>query len=1602
VEVEPEMEGLPGTTRQSDPGLLRERIGRLPSCPAEEAIDISRAVLAHVESDATPIHDRVEMDRALVRGLRESSDVDSAVEGLPVEPSGRLLERSTAGVADPDEDHGREAVWEVLDLVRRSVFVQRIPREDIPAWSARILAAVEASHFTVGPLFQQRVETYDSDVLFQIPGFPGTSVLTWRQTASRVEQVAGGLLSLDPDHEPAPVAILSENRIEMVLVDLACLTHGLVNVMVPANATEADVGFILRHSKVRTVVVSGPAQLRKVTANLESLPDLQHVLSMDPLGEAGGDAVPLEHLIQRGTVVSAEHLRERSRRVRIDDLATVMYTSGTTGMPKGIQFSHRNLVFKRFARGLAIPGIGDTDVMLCYLPLFHTFGRFLEMLGSIYWGATYCFLENPSVEAMVAGMRRFRPTIFISVPKKWMQLHETIARVADPVEASDEELLEATRQTTGGVLRWGLSAAGHLDSDIFRFFQRQGVELMSGFGMTEGTGGMTMTPPGAYKDNSLGLALPGIEIKLADDGELCVRGPYVMMGYLDPPDGESSFDEDGWLHSGDLMEQDHEGYLRLVDRKKEIYKNIKGETIAPQRIENMFRDFDSVSRAFLVGDHRDYNTLLIYPNLDYQELDFGALSPQETKNHFRSLVVSVNKFLSPFERIVDFAVIERDLDADRGELTPKGTPKRRRVVENFAEVIRLLYRRSNVRVGGLELTLPNWLLQSVGLTAQDAIVEQDRITFPSSGASLKVAKAEEGVALVGSCLYRYPKGPLNLGALLSSPRLWLGNEGLVDFVDLDPLRRQRPGRTEEGIAWVGRVNPYEPSEEDIEALERSRASELRDLLDLHRAALMLAASDARPALGAVRILEEYVSEKESPFAEPARLLLARAAESEIPAVVRRAFQTLLPVSKTDRFRVIVESFLDRNPDVLDAETRMELARKYLEPPKIDVMIELTKEASKGGGGEKAERAIALLLFLSAYGASHPASYRRLRAFLVRMSVFAGVPDVRRQAAESAAALRNGFRVWLGPSSHIAVDPETGEEYHWEDVVVCDDRVSEGDRKRILSAIKSTPIIREASFLFSKGIMIRLDDIPPGGVWVRLLGARYGKAVYRATIQTRFHGGYDLAINLNHSLTPDQVEDEIRWLLLAAGADTQEPLVEEFGGYWPEQDLWSEEYITGETLERALRRLGKRKSEGEDDRLKLLWPFLAWTGLSAYVDFWHRTGGRWEISDPDLSNVVVPTVDYHTGVRIVSIAARKTHRGLLAMMQSFMHEFIEPTVARYPVLGGLVGWDIVFSSILEIVGEERGLEMFREILDGDEQIEDAEMKRSLETYVDTVRIRGFLPRRLFFAAKRYRRWVALSTEATPQARARTLQELYETYGLQRLIRDYPETRLRFFRETVLREGPAPLVQGLDQLIAAMRADELVADDLTYSVAELRARLDVGEDDDYFLARISLPYLRPEDAAGFVRSDLGGEHQNEIVVTLEDHDGRPFRARHALNPKEVGRLHRLFQAAKLDVVFRPEHRYLVAINDREQIIGGIYYEFEEGGASAHLEKIVVAEAYRRKGVADGLMNDFFNRLRTLGVETVTTGFFRPGYFYGYGFRIERRYAGLVKDLSEQPKA
>ena len=1568
-------------------GRLLAEIEAARSRPSSDAV----ATLGAALDTAAREQDREKagsVDRAVLAVLRDAPHRDRILERLDLESLTELAVRIAKRPA-------REEAWDLLDLLRRPAVLRRIDAAgEVDAWADRIVTLIDASHLTMATLLHRRAAEYGAKVLFEIPTPGRARSVTWRQTAARVDALARGLLAVSPTGTPR-VAIMSENRFEMALCDLACHAAGLVSVMIPAQATDNDVAFMLRQSGAGLAIAGSRetlATLRRVTEG-HALPTT--LVAMD-LGLSGGGVLALDEIGARAAETPVAELESRQLAVKSRDLATIMYTSGTTGTPKGICFSHRNVVFKRFARALALPEIGEDDVLLCYLPLFHTFGRYLEMYGCIFWGATYVFLESPSVEALVSGMRRFRPTVFISVPKKWIQLHEEITRAADPDRASDEEVREAVNRVTGGRLRFGLSAAGRLDAEIFRFFQAHGVELMSGFGMTEATGGITMTRPGGYKDDSLGPALPGIELRVDADGELAVRGPYVMIGHVETPEGERTLDADGWFGTGDLVELDADGHLRLVDRKKEIYKNVKGETIAPARIESFFRDFASVGRVFLVGDHREYNTALIWPNPQVPHLDFAAMSDEERKSHFRSIVSSVNAFLAPYERIVDFALLDRDLEADQGVLTPKGTPRRQVVTSHFAETIRLLYRRAHLKIGGLEIVFPNWLFQALGLTAQDLRLEAERIALPTRGTALTVRRLQSGVALVGSSVYRHPpKEPVPLGVLLTTPRLWLANEELVDFAPLDVHLRERPGRAGDAIERKGRTAPRLADHALKDAAQRALTVRDLDLIDLHRAGMLLESSDEDGALDAVRLLERVVIDEEGPITESARELLRRAADSPFLAVRRRAFTVLVPVEREPRVRLTLQRFLASPGVMLDGDTREALCERTLTEARFQAFVDEATEAGRAteGGRTLERRAAALLKFLAAYGASHPTRYRPLRAFFVRTMLFGGRESIRQESWRALDDLVRGFRQWLGATVRIAVDPESGQEYRWEDVVAFDDATPPGDRERILDALRSTAFLREAVFLFSGGALPRLGDIPPGGVWIRSLGARHGKAVYRITVQTRFQGSFELAVNVNQGRTTEQVREEIRWLTLCGEPGAHDPLVEDFGGYWPRQDLWSGEFIPGESMERTLNRLAR---QGDDERFRQLFTFFAWSALAAYVDFWNRTGRKHEIAEPDLTNVIVPSHDYQTGARIVSVAALREHRGLVPMLRFFREALVEAADRAHPSLHGLVGWDGLFAPLLEIVGEDEGTRLLREVLHKEDDEPTDAFREALKAFLADVELRGFVPMRLHFAITRYLRWSALSADPTPQARARTLQEFWDTYGLARVARGYPETRARFFLETVFRGAPPPLIAGLEEIALALRRRKLEGDALIDAITELRSRLDVAADDDYFLARLSFPYLRPEDAAEFVQSDSGGRSQGDIVVTLEDQDGAPFLVRHALSPKEVGRLHRLFVAAKLDIRFRAEHQYLVAVNDRGILIGGIYYELEDEGRSAHLEKIVVAERLRKKGVADGLMKEFFNRVRAAGATTVTTGFFRPEYFYGYGFKLEKRYAGLVKEL------
>jgi long-subunit acyl-CoA synthetase (AMP-forming) len=1498
---------------------------------------------------------------------------------------GPLAEALLAAVARPEErPAARRALFGLLDRVRRRAFTAVLEPETVEPWTRLVLRIVREADYAFGDLLQSREETDPRTVALRVLG-ANACELTVAEVARRTRAIARGLLALAADDPDPRVAILSEPGLEAALCDLACLSNGIVDIPLPANAVASQVVYMLRHSGARILLASDDEQVAKVLPSLAALENLRDVVVFSRASAERNGLLSLEQMVGQASESDDEARAARAARVRAADVATVMYTSGTTGRPKGIVFTHENVVAKRFCRAFALPNVNEGDVFLCYLPLYHTFGRFLDLCGTLFWGATYVFARSPAQPVLVEDFRQVRPTAFISVPKKWMELHE--AAVWEAGSEAPEEVAPHLRALTGGRLRYGVSAAGYLDPAVFRAFHAAGTALCSGYGMTETTGGITMTPPGDYVDDSIGVPLPGIECRVVD-GELLVRGPYVSPGYHRPGSEERGADAEGWFATGDLVAKDPaSGHLRIVGRKKEIYKNRQGQTIAPQRVENLFRDFEAVSQAFLVGDQREYNTLLVWPSPASTAI--AGRSPAEVRELLSSIVASANRFLAPFERVVAFEILPRALDGANGELTHKLTFKRDVIERNWKALVDRMYERKHLALPmqGAFLRVPNWVLREIGVLRHEVAIDGDVLRAGRRTLPVGAVPEAPGAVRVGDLAYAMDGSVVDLGALLSCPDLWLGNEALRTFLGDEAFaalagRRRKPGTS---LRVDARWWPPPPADRLGPLLEAIEAGE-PGVRTIHAAGELLRAE--RPeARRAVLHLHLGLATEQAEHAVLCRALLRRAADAPEEDVRRRAFRALLPNEEPAQTLETLRLFLDRMGKLaLRDEDLVDLGERGLSQAQLEVLLEhVSSERANAAPADASDRRLVVgaMRLATATAIAHPAWFSRVRVPLARLALHVD-SEIAARAREELDRLRRGFWNWIGPNLRRAIDPGTGEAFGWSDVIAFDDNVAPGEAEHLLQAIEDSTLVRGSVFLLGRGALISLADLAPGAAAVSLLGRRHGKNVYRLSLRTRANEAFDVAINVAEEMNFGEFKEEVAWLLAAGAAP---PLVEQFGGCFPEWGIFTEEFIPGETVERQVARLVRH---GETKRLALLWPFIAWTALDGHVRFWDRTGRRLALREPSPAAFIVPSHDYQTGARIVSISDRTPCTAVDELLDRFQAAFVARIEGVRPELRGGADDGTLLSAVVEALGQERGVALLTAAAP------DSRRGVAIETFLERLREDGFTPRRLRFAMQRYHRWLEVNPGTTVEARGRMIAELWGTYGLAEEERAWPDARLRFFRRTVFHAARPELAAALDRLVRRARAVLPDALDLEEQVAALRHAIAPTAEEDWFLARMTYRHLAPTDEAALISMPAGGTYVTEVVTAVADAEGNRLTVRGPVSPREVARLLHMFQDANLHVVFTAEHEFLLCLDTSETPIGGLFYR-RLGKDRVHMEKLVVARRHRGGGVSDALMGELFRRLAARGVKWVETGYFQPETLGRYGFRTDPTSAGLARDLA-----
>ena len=551
----------------------------------------------------------------------------------------------------------------------------------------------------------------------------------------RIRALAMGLrdLGCGPGRK---LVILSENRPEWILTDLANLCLGGVTVPIYPTIVPPQIKYIIEDSEAAVVVCSTAALREKVEAIRAELPNVTHYLTME--AEAPAGFLKLNDIMDRGARLDAERpelLETLASAVRPDDLASIIYTSGTTGMPKGVMLSHSNFTSNIDALD-QVTDFNRTDTILSFLPLSHVLER-MTTFAFLYKGASIAYAE--SIETVADNLIEVRPTIMVSVPRLFEKIY---AKVMDNVLAGSalkkkiffwavrtglrQARLSVAGKTipsglafrsrlahklvfhkilekTGGRVKFMVSGGAPLSRDIAEFFYAIGVIILEGYGLTETAPVVACNTFERIRFGTVGPVVPGVQVRIGEDGEILIKGPNVMPGYYKKPAETAEVLVDGWFHSGDVGFLDGDGFLTITDRKKDLIVTAGGKNVAPQPIENTLKRIPGVANVVVVGGKRKFISAIIVPDRDkiiqlaqQKSLAFASyeelLAGPEIRAALLEAIDKATPDLAPYEKIKKIILLDRDFEIDQEELTPTLKVKRNKVEEKYKDLIDALYR----------------------------------------------------------------------------------------------------------------------------------------------------------------------------------------------------------------------------------------------------------------------------------------------------------------------------------------------------------------------------------------------------------------------------------------------------------------------------------------------------------------------------------------------------------------------------------------------------------------------------------------------------------------------------------------------------------------------------------------------------------------------------------------------------------------------------------------------------------------------------------------------------------------------------------------------
>ncbi|MCF6242915.1 MAG: GNAT family N-acetyltransferase, partial [Bacteroidales bacterium] len=1147
------------------------------------------------------------------------------------------------------------------------------------------------------------------------------------------------------------------------------------------------------------------------------------------------------------------------------------------------------------------------------------------------------------------------------------------------------------RNITGNNLHWGLSAAGYLDPKIFRFFHKHGISLNSGFGMTEATGGITMTPSDDYTDNSTGIPLPGIQTRLKENGELEIKGHYIAK-YLEDagPDDIIPYpdQEEYWLSTGDIFKIDKNGHHEIIDRVKDIYKNNKGQTVAPLKVEKKFTGVPGIKQTFLVGDGKLYNVLLIVP--DKEDPVYKISQKNDNLNeYFHQIVMHANKDVARYERVVNFTILDREFSAEKGELTPKGSFNRKIIEQNFKEIIEKLYMTNHVRLKIKELTIviPRWIYRDMGILENDIIVEENSLVNRQNNKKLTIKPIGDNKFLIGDLIYQSTAKTIDIGRIARQPKLWIGNP---EFIDFAPVKE-------------GWDLPLKTLSQQLcrpkKLTKQYKSTKFPKLVDIHDQHLHFINNlicsalfcEGETAYQATTQLGQMFGSYEERLANVVRRRLEALSCHHEEKIRVLAYRILLVEDPDTNFKTTFPAFIQSGLSFLTEESINEIAlsnfgKQHLASLRKRLYNYRTqlKWPAEENVRKQFENVLKLLFNFASRNLDY---YISIRSELASWILHRDEPELSKLAEKYFFELFDIF------DKRIKTESPKFTKFDLEYRIVYETGMTQTEIDRLSQFFADTMFLKESVLLAFGDDDFDLSQVPKSGIWISRLMSFYDYRHYRVSINTIKGKHYDLHLVVSKEMKPEPKYESLYWLAAISGYPYGPRTLPSLGCSRLALGIRTTKFLGDLTVWDKIREYSDFDNFTTKNIKRNAWKKMFIVAFSTFFRAWHNSGYKIIPGSIAPNNVVVPTMDFRETASILTLSGYKEYDNTISLVAPMVKNFYCKTAAHYPWIKKELKIRWIFDAAFEAFEEDAYAFFYNLKKDMEENPviyeEDQNLLDDLNDYLEKMGKRYYVPLAVFNAIDRYIEWEKITPNAGLDAKEQTLFELMELYKMEQL----PDVaRYYLFRMTYFAKANEKIQEVFDSLLLRMVKNVKIQPMQMIELSDLQSLM-VNPDDKAIFSKMVFPKIRQEQKLDIMKVKAAKKEQVIIRSVLTDKEGNTYNFREPLEPSEVATLYQLFYHVNYPKTISKMDKHFVVTDSNERVIGGLCYKILEDNVVL-LDGSAITTSLQGKGIGSARVEDFFTRMASKGVKVVKAHFLLGNYYLKHNFKVDKKWGALVR--------